>query len=262
MATQALFYENVSPVSSQRHRDWCVESAVGYEFARDVISVPLTTVEMASAAREYTIVFAGSADDVLPIVILGVEGKRNVYVTDEGGWDAQYIPAFVRRYPFVFSQSEDGKRFTLCIDESWSGCNQEGRGERLFDEQGEGTPYFQKTLGFVKEYQRQFQRTQDYCRKLKEHELLHTMTLKFTLPGDEEKTLGGFMAVNREKLKALPPETLADLAKTDELELTYTHLQSMNNFSLMLERIASRRKSAAKETAEEAEEAEKAEQTG
>ncbi len=38
------------------------------------------------------------------------------------------------------------------------------------------------------------------------------------------------MAVNRDKLKALPGETLAELAKTDELELIYLHLHSLRNF--------------------------------
>ena len=91
-------------------------------------SVPLASVEIPHAAREYTIVFAGT-DEVQPIVLLGVGAQENLYVTEDGGWDAAYIPAFVRRYPFVFSKSAEGDKFTLCIDESWDGCNQEGRGQ-------------------------------------------------------------------------------------------------------------------------------------
>jgi hypothetical protein len=36
--------------------------------------------------------------------------------------------------------------------------------------------------------------------------------------------------VDRKGLKELPPETLAQLASTDELELVYLHLQSLRNF--------------------------------
>ena len=50
--------------------------------------------------------------------------------------------------------------------------------------------------------------------------------------------LGGFMAINRDKLRNLPGDKLAELAKTDELELTYIHLLSMNNFRRILERTA------------------------
>jgi hypothetical protein len=44
-------------------------------------------------------------------------------------------------------------------------------------------------------------------------------------------SLSGFKAVDRKKLTSLPGDTLAELAKTDELELLYLHLQSMRNFS-------------------------------
>ena len=43
--------------------------------------------------------------------------------------------------------------------------------------------------------------------------------------------------INREKLKNLPGDTLAELSKTSELELMYLHLQSMRNFSAMSSRV-------------------------
>jgi hypothetical protein len=50
-------------------------------------------------------------------------------------------------------------------------------------------------------------------------------------------SLGGFLAVDRKKLKALSGETLAELARTDELELIYLHLQSMRNFTEVKNRL-------------------------
>jgi hypothetical protein len=241
MAVQALFYARATPVSPQRHGDWCVDPSPKYKFAGGVNAVPLMTVEMAAAAREYTIVFAGSAETLTPMVLLGVENQENVYLTDDGGWSAKYIPAFVRRYPFVFSRSEDAKTYTLCIDEGWAGCNQEGRGQRLFDDQNKPTPYIENVLGFLKEFQRQSEITQSFCNKLKSLDLLDSSQLQFKIGGGAEKTLRGFMAVSRDKLKALAPEALSDLAKSDALELTYIHLLSMNNLSLMFDRGAGRR---------------------
>lgn len=241
MSTQLLFYEKVTTVSLQRHGNWSVESAKHYEFARRVNSVPLVAAEMPQAAREYTIVFAGTDETLMPVALLGIEDNDNVFVTDSGGWDAKYVPAFVRRYPFVFSKSEDGASVTLCIDENWSGCSEDGRGQRLFNEQGERTPYLDNILSFLHEYQNQFIRTQAYCNKLKELDLLESMQAQLTLSSGEQRSLVGFMAVNRDKLRALPGDKLAELAKTDELELTYAHLQSMNNLSQMLERASERR---------------------
>ena len=241
MTTQLLFYQNVTPVMLEKHRDLCVEGTNSYEFARSVNSVPLTAVEMPHAAHDYTIVFAGTDDTVIPVVILGVEGNENVYINDDGGWDARYIPAFVRRYPFVFSKSEDGSTFTLCVDDNWSGCNSEGRGQRLFNEKDEHAPYLDKILNFLQDYQVQFVKTQTYCKKLKELDLLEPMQAQVTFAAGEQRSLVGFMAVSRDKLKALSGEQLSELAKIEALELTYIHLQSMNNFTLMAERAAKRR---------------------
>ena len=60
-----------------------------------------------------------------------------------------------------------------------------------------------------------------------------------TLPSGARTALVGFTAVSRERLKALPGDALAALAKNDELELTYLHLQSMRNFQRVTERTAS-----------------------
>ncbi len=240
MATQQLFYERVSPVSRQRHGNWSIEGGDRYEFARHVHSVPLVAVEIPHAAREYMVVFGDTGNEVYPLAVLGVKENQNFYITDEGAWDAHYIPAFVRRYPFVFSQSEDKSTFTLCIDEAWGGCNQEGRGERLYDEQGERTPFLEKLLRFQQDYYKNFERTKHYCKKLQELDLLESKKADFELPSGEKLSFGPFMAVSREKLSALPAETLGELAKTGELELTYAHLLSMNNLSIMSKRVTER----------------------
>jgi hypothetical protein len=230
---QMLFYENVSAVSPQRHGDLSIDRE-NFEFAANVNSVPLMAVEMTAASAEYTIVFAGDDKTVMPVVILGLEGTNNYYVGEDGNWTADYIPAFVRRYPFVFAQNEN--QYTLCVDEEWSGCNREGKGQRLFDDKGERTEYLSRMLKFLEESQAHFARTQTYCNRLKELNLLEPMKADFTFPGGEKKSLGGFMAVSRQKLKELSPEQLSELAKSDELELTYIHLLSMNNFRRIMER--------------------------
>ncbi len=237
MTTQLLIYETVVPLSVQRHGDWSVKTGRSYDFARQVNSVPLTAVEFASAAAEYVIVFPGDEEAVMPAAILGLREGENMYVTDSGEWEAPYIPAFIRRYPFVFSSNDSGKTFTLCIDEHFEGCNQEGRGERLFDTDGEHTQYLRGVLNFQREYQAQFQRTRAFCDKLRELDLLEPMQALYTLGTGERASLAGFMGIERERLKALNGDQLADLAPTDELELAYLQLHSMRNFPSMTERM-------------------------
>jgi len=237
LSNQLLFYEQATAVSSERHRNWSVERA-GYAFSRNTNSVPLTTVEFARAARVYPVVFAGAGGGKLPVAILGLKDRENLFIADDGDWTAAYIPAFVRRYPFVFATRDEGKTFTVCIDEGFAGCNQEQRGERLFDEHGERTPYLEQVLAFLQEYQLQFQRTQAFCAKLVELGLLEPMQANIALKSGTQLALTGFEVVSRERLKALSADTLKELLANDELELLFTHLASLEGFAAMIDRMS------------------------
>ena len=90
-----MIYETAVPVSHARHGNCCLEVGTNYAFCRNINSVPLMAAEFASAALEYAVVFGGTGDVVMPVTVLGVR-------TDD-------VPAFVRRYPFVFSSGDEGK---------------------------------------------------------------------------------------------------------------------------------------------------------
>jgi hypothetical protein len=236
--TQLLIYESVVPLSARRHGNGAVESRSSYDFSGKINSVPLMAVEFPAAASEYPIVFAGTKESFIPAVILGMRESQNLYLSQDAKWEAKYVPAFVRRYPFVFSKSEDNERLVLCIDEAYSGFNQEGRGQKLFGEDGKPTQYVQNVLKFVQEYEAQFARTQAFCAKLRALDLLETMQAQAEMRSGEKSSLTGFLAVNRTRLKALAGEKLVELASNDELELIYLHLQSMRNFLSFPERLA------------------------
>jgi hypothetical protein len=237
MAKQLLIYERAVPVSRQEHGKLSVKTGNNFSFARDVNSVPLMAAEFTNASAECAVVFAGHDDDIIPVVLLGVRDGENLFVNPDGSWGARYVPAFLRRYPFVFSSSDDGTNFTLCVDEEFEGCNRKGRGERLFDNDGERTQYLQGVLGFLQAYQVQFQRTRALTKRLNDLNLLEAMQARFALRDGKVLTLTGFFTVNRDRLRALSADQLADLMRNDDLELIYLHLQSMRHLSATAERI-------------------------
>lgn len=238
MTRQLLIYEEIAPVSRDRHREWSVKAGENYAFARKVNSVPLTAVEFPLAASEFPIVFAPSGDSVVPVALLGTRAEQNVFVDDDGGWIGRYTPAFLRRYPFVFSATAEqgAERFALCIDEKFEGCNQENRGERLFDSDGERTQYLNSVLAFQQEYQSQTLRTQAFCTKLKDFGLLEPMTARVAQRDGAPIGLGGFEGIQRKKLHDLDAEQLEALSTTGELELAYIHLQSLGNFRFLADK--------------------------
>lgn len=237
MPRQLLVYENAVPIAQSRHADWSVEVGGDYSFCRAVNSVPLMAVEFANAASEYPVVFGGTGDAVMPAVILGLRADENLFVGADGNWQGKYVPAFLRRYPFVFSSRDEGKTFTLCIDEAFPGINQEGRGQPLFAEEGKPSAYVDGVLKFLQQYQVEFTRTKQFCDKLRELNLLEPMQAQLKLASGEQRVLTGFSAVSRGRLKTLSTETLAELVRSDELELIYSHLHSMRNFDAMRARV-------------------------
>lgn len=237
MTAQLLFYQDVHPVRLDRHKDVSIKAGVSYTFAKEVNSVPVMAIEFAQAAGEYPIVFAGTEEAVVPVAVLGGRQTENLFIGEDGSWEAKYIPAFVRRYPFVFSSDNAGKTFFLHIDESFEGFNRDGRGERLFDNEGQQTRYLQEVVGFLQEYQAHFQRTRQYCERLKSLGLLQPMQAQFNLNSGEKTSLSGFMTVNRDKLRSISGEDLQAMFSNDELECTYLHLYSLRHFANMLERM-------------------------
>ena len=159
-------------------------------------------------------------------------------MAEDGAWQAKYIPAFLRRYPFVFSSTDEQKTFTLCIDEGFPGFNQDDKGARLFNEEGEPTAYVGNVLKFLQQFQVEFNRTRDFCRQLQDLNLLEPMQAQVSLDSGEKMMLSGFSVVDRARLKTLPADTLAELVSSNELELIYNHLQSMRHFSGMRDRVS------------------------
>ncbi|MGX9351651.1 SapC family protein [Shimia sp. W99] len=236
--TQLLFYENAVPVSSERHKSISVKTGANYKFAEKVNSVPLTAIEFGQASVEYPIVFSGNDEAVMPCAILGATATKNLFVQDDGTWGGKYVPAFVRRYPFVFAQDKSANNLILHIDESYDGCNKEGRGERLFDSDGSQTQYLKNVLAFLQDYQQRFNRTQIFCKRLVDLGLLRPMEAQFNLPTGQRQSLSGFQTVDREKLKALSDEDLGNMMRTDELECIYLHLSSLRHFGSIAERFS------------------------
>lgn len=231
MTKQLMFYEQVVPINHGRHGRWSVaQDRNNSGFAAGSMAAPLMTAEFLSAAVEYPIVFAKGSAGYAPMVMLGIENGKSLFVDADGKWTGRYIPAFIRRYPFVFAQSGDKSQFTLCIDETYSGCDPDGReGQRLYGDDGQPAPTLQRALEFTRSFEVENRRTGEFCRLLEENNLLDPMNAQIAMPNGAKRSLTGFAVVSRERLKALEGEVLSDFFRRDVLELIYQHHVSLRN---------------------------------
>ncbi|HEY7884621.1 MAG TPA: SapC family protein [Cellvibrionaceae bacterium] len=240
MTKQLMIYDNIQPLNSEAHRTYAVK-VDSYDFAAEMTSVPILATEIAFASAEYPVIFSAPNQDGehMPLAMMGVKQGENLMLDADGKIDASYIPAFIRRYPFVFAATNDNKDLTLCIDDESKTVIKDGSaGKRLFDDNGEQTDYLKEVLGFLQDYQYRAEMTRNFCKKLAELELLEPMQANIEFKGnaDANMSIKGFYTIKREKLKALTDEQALDLFKKDGLELIYAHLQSMSNLNKLIER--------------------------
>ena len=236
MNKQLLIYDNVVPVNRQEHRGLSVKRTTSFDFGRDLNSLPIVDAEFSRVALEMPIVFAKTETGIVSLALLGTAESRNAFVGEDGTWGGRYVPAFLRRYPFVFAVDDKNQRMTLCVDDTFPGLNTDDRGERLFDSSGEETTYLTTIMRFMEEYQATFNRTQGFCDRLQEHDLLEEARIDYRLADGQQGGVTGFWRVSNEKLRALSDETITSLFRSGDLDLIQLHMLSMHMVEPLVER--------------------------
>ena len=237
---EMLFYRHVTPLDKDQHRQLKVSPIKEFNFSAKTNSVPLASIEFFEAAREYPIVFAGQqAENLVPAALLGLRDEENLFLTANGRWDARYIPAFVRRYPFVLA-SADAEKLTVCIDETHPSVGAKN-GERLFTEEGEPTPFLNTTIEFMRDFHGESRRTAEFLKVLHSLQLLTEVAANAALKSGGSYQLGGFSVVDERRLRALDKDTVDELFRKGWLALIYAHLLSLGNLGRLVDKLAGRK---------------------
>lgn len=239
--SQFAFYRKVVALNSDMHRNLkFAANEVNFSFARDTTAVLLAGVEFAEAAREYPIVFIRGQDKQMrPVALLGIRNGENLFVDEKGNWDARYIPAFVRRYPFVMADGGANGQLVVCIDESCSALNSE-QGDLLINAEGQMESRMKEVMQFLENFQREFSRTELITKQLDELGLFIQQGARFDTESGETFQLNDFYVIDEAKFGQIADDKLPSLFKSGALGLGYLHLASLGNMRKLLDRIAAR----------------------
>jgi hypothetical protein len=235
-----LFYKQPQPLFAGVHGGLRLKNEPDFRFAARTNAVPIMGPEFVEAQRDYPIVFVGDAGH--PAVVLGLE-QGNLFVDSAGAWSRDhYIPAYVRRYPFVFIENADRTQYALGIDLAsdrviTSGSEQ-GKG-------GGGTPLFdgdqpsqltQEALRFAGLVQASQVETRTFCEALVKQELLVDQQARGTLPNGKSLNFGGFRIVDVKKLQELPDSVVVEWHRNGWLALVHYHVASLQRWRDLLAR--------------------------
>jgi hypothetical protein len=223
-----VFYSNLEPLSSVAHPNFKIRSSDKAPHLVNVHAIPITIDEFVSIQRFYPIIFS-SGDSPVPLALMGLNENVNVFVDDEGGLLQEvYVPAYVRRYPFMLARlSPEAAELSLCFDPTSNLVGDFEDGQPLFegDKPSEAT---NAVLKFCEEFELSAQRTVSFVNELKETGLLMEGEVSIQ-PADAEQPFvyRGFQMVNEEKLRDLRGDELRKLNQNGMLPLILAHLFSM-----------------------------------
>ncbi len=225
------FFDGTVPLSKDVHRELHLETGLGYGFAKKLTSVPVLTAELPELIKYYPVAFLEKNETVCLAALVGLQEEKNLFVSGDGTWSADYTPLILRLYPFLarLATVDDEKTGFLHIAENHPGLNKEAKGVALFNESGELSEFTSKIQSMASQFARNSLASQVICDRIKELELLSTMRAEIKNEAGEGCRVSGFQIVSREKLNGLEPEALKNLQKSGALEAIYLHLLSLRN---------------------------------
>ncbi|WP_299871997.1 SapC family protein [uncultured Sulfitobacter sp.] len=227
-----MLYKTLVPLTAERQSGTYLSPERDYAFANMVNAIPVTTDEFAPAMRNYPIVLAGG-DVPTPVALVGFETGRNDHVDADGHWaKGAYIPAYLRRYPFAYvRESNTSDRNILCADLSSVIFDTKGAPDRaLFEEDGQPGTLLKNVMDFCNRYDIATQRTRLAMEEAIKFDLIEDSTVTVSR-GEKTLKVDGFRVISEEKLRALPDDVLAGLARRGVLNIYAAHHLSLTNFS-------------------------------
>lgn len=236
--TTMLFYEKIVPLNRDQHRKLRLRPAESKaRFSANTHYVPVAGTEFYQAARDYPLLFPKDGGNG-PIALLGLREGENLFLQADGSWlEGVYVPAFVRRYPFILARDGDSDTRTVCIDTEFSGFG-EAEGQALFDEEGNGTEYLDGVIEFLNRYAADMELTGAFLAKLEELGLLVERNLRITDSKGRNFHLNEFRIVDEGKLAQLDDVALGELHRKGWLGWIYAHLISVGNVNQLPVRVS------------------------
>ena len=225
-----IMYNELVPLNSTQHADWSGKATDRAPWVAKQHAIPLTVEEFPAAQRDFPIVFS-SGDRPVPLALMGLNEGVNVFFEDDGKpIGTPYVPAYVRRYPFLLAKLEqNSENLSLCFDPTSDLVGDFKDGERFFDDDKQPSQHTQNLLQFCEKFEEAGNRTQAFMKELTDNDLLMDgeISIQRRDNPDNPFTYRGFRMVNEEKLRELNGDKLRKWNQNGLLPLIFAHLFSL-----------------------------------
>jgi hypothetical protein len=227
-------FTKLSAINKETHANYKVKAIDNFNFASKFHIASVMVHEFVRAASVYPIVFLEDQeqDEFRPVALLSLDAGENLFVGKDGKWQASYVPAIIRRYPFALAKMPEQDNYTVCIDEDSEYVGTED-GQPLFNEAGESTEVIENVKRYLGELQQMEAFTKEFCHFLSENNLFTPLNMRVRAL-DQIKNVKGCYVINEERLNNLSDSKFLNIKAKRYLAPIYAHLTSLSQ----IERLA------------------------
>jgi hypothetical protein len=229
LSGSAPLYTRVEPLNADAHGKLGVKRLDNpFAFASEVHYVPLLLPEFPAACGSYPIIFAGESKQ--PLAVMGLTPGFNLFFNKDGVAKTEiYLPAYIRRFPFIVA--ENGDNAVICLDVG-ADIVAEGADMMIFNGR-ELTEYGNNCVEFCKRFEDDHRRHEQILEQIRQLDIFHLRQAKHqprdinNNPVGEEIQVAEYYAIEEPKLHLLPGDKLVELRDTGALAFIYAHLVSV-----------------------------------
>jgi hypothetical protein len=234
-----MFYTAPRPLDRAKDANLKISRPHHFRFAANTNAIPLLIEEFPMAAAHYPIVFADGPVPI-PAAVVGLQNDTNLFVDKQGRWVSNaYLPAYVRRYPFILMDDTAQKQFVLCIDEGSDMIGPQGEYSLFNGEQP--SDFTKNAMEFCAALRQQGDVTDAFVNELKARNLFMQNDAKIDTRDGAQMQLSGFLIINPKAFDALPNDVFLAWRKNGWLGFVYAHLLSSHRWQSLVDLMHSRR---------------------
>lgn len=240
---------NFALLNNVDHKDVRIITERSAKYGDNVNFVMTFPFEFRSVQAFYPILFHRDAQgEFYPVALFGFESGENLFL-DETGWRARYVPAMIRRQPFLIGFEPDTRqggerRRMLSLDLDSPRVGKE-RGEPLFEPLGGRTPFLEEMATLLETLYHGAELNKKFVAALQGHALIESVTFDIALDDGSRNQLLGFYAIDEEKVRGLSDEALGELSRNGFLMPLFMMLASTMNMRTLVDLKNARLKRAA-----------------
>lgn len=235
LSGKMFLYEKPELLNAEEHGSMGFTPAEKpFDFVKAVRAIPLTMVEIGTAQRHYPIIFS-SLKDPVPLAVVGILEDVNLFVDEKGEWDPMcYVPTYLRCYPFTFAVEKSGQ-LAVVVDRDAQSVTESP--QFPFFVNGEISEHTDALMQLCAQYEQERRRTQEFCKKLVELDLLVMLSAMHTPDGsDGQQSMADYAGIDAQKLNDLPKDVIYDMHQAGFLSASYLHLYSLENWRHLMAR--------------------------